>query len=74
MPLYSNHPENSPIYYEHHEDGFWCSVDGLPEYFKSHFELQLFASDTGRELIEVTQENESELRASGAFNRVFDDE
>lgn len=59
--------KKSPVYYWNDEDGFYCSVDGQPEYFRTRSELYAYACDTERDLIEVTDENESELRAAGAF-------
>ncbi|MCZ4294500.1 hypothetical protein [Vibrio sinaloensis] len=64
----------NPVYFEHHADGYWCSIDGLPEYFKSKHEMYLYACEEEREIIEITHDNESQLRANGAFDRVFHDE
>lgn len=64
----------NPVYFEHHADGYWCSIDGMPEYFKTKHEMYLYACEDDRELIEITHENESQLRSSGAFDRVFHDE
>ncbi|WP_089138193.1 hypothetical protein [Vibrio rumoiensis] len=61
-----------PVYFECHNDGYWCSVDGVPEYFKTKHEMYLFACEDDREIIEITHENEAELRASGAFRPEFD--
>lgn len=61
--------QRAPVYFEQMEDGFYCSVDGECEYFKSHFEMYIFAENEGRELYEITPENESTLRDSGAFDR-----
>ena len=36
--------------------------------------MYLYACESDREVIEITHENEPELRANGAFERVFHDE
>ncbi|MDA0148337.1 hypothetical protein [Vibrio sp. LaRot3] len=56
-----------PVYFEQHADGYWCSIDGLPEYFKTKHEMYLFACEDDRELIEITHDNQLQLRESGAF-------
>ncbi|MGO2323178.1 hypothetical protein [Vibrio casei] len=62
-----NPNKKRPVYFECHNDGYWCSIDGVPEYFKTKFEMYHFACQDDRELIEITDENEPQLRASGAF-------
>jgi hypothetical protein len=74
MTFELHNPEKRPVYFEQHSDGFWCSVDGQPEYFKSKREMYMFACDEGRELIQITHENESELRESGAFDVDYSNE
>lgn len=74
MSFSSKPTRKSPVYFERHSDGYWCSIDGVPEYFKTKHEMYLYACESEREIIEITHENELELRANGAFNRVFDNE
>lgn len=61
--------EKAPIYFEEMEDGFYCSIDGECEYFRSAWEMEMCARDESRELVEITEHNEAALRASGAFER-----
>lgn len=56
-----------PVYYEQMDDGYYCSVDGQPDYFKTHFEMYQFACEEQREVIEITDENYQELYNSGAL-------
>ncbi len=74
MTFATKPPLKNPVYFERHDDGYWCSIDGMPEYFKTKHEMYSHACDESRELIEITHENESELRSNGAFDRAFDDE
>ena len=74
MTFASKPQRKNPVYFEHHSDGYWCSIDGMPEYFKTKHEMYLYACEDDRELIEITHENEPQLRSSGAFDRVFHDE
>uniref|UniRef100_UPI001BE4247C hypothetical protein n=1 Tax=Vibrio anguillarum TaxID=55601 RepID=UPI001BE4247C len=67
VPIQIKPLKKRPVYFEHHQDGYWCSVDGIPEYFKNKHEMYMFACNESRELIELTHENEITLRASGAF-------
>ena len=66
--------KNRPVYFEQHNDGYWCSIDGCPEYFKTRHEMYLYACESEREIIEITHENEPQLRQSGAFSPVVCDE
>ncbi|MBF9000490.1 hypothetical protein [Vibrio nitrifigilis] len=59
---------NSPVYYWADDDGYYVSIDGYPDYFRTRMEMYSYACDSGRDLIEVTPENEPDLRASGAFD------
>ncbi|MBE3731379.1 hypothetical protein HJ203_22945, partial [Vibrio parahaemolyticus] len=43
MAFELNRPQKRPVYFEHHSDGFWCSIDGQPEYFKTKQEMYMFA-------------------------------
>ena len=63
----------TPVYYDEHDDGVYCCIDGEPEYFRSMLEVRIVASNEERELIEITPENYTELEAQGAF-RKNDDE
>ncbi|WP_257977382.1 hypothetical protein, partial [Vibrio parahaemolyticus] len=74
MAFELNRPQKRPVYFDHHSDGFWCSIDGQPEYFKTKQEMYMFACGECRELIQITDENERELRESGAFDADYCDE
>ncbi|MCY9803352.1 hypothetical protein OTK51_07885 [Vibrio scophthalmi] len=74
MSLFSLKPNKKrPVYFERQADGYWCVVDGMPEYFKTKHEMYLFACEDDRELIEITHENESQLRQSGVFSVDYDE-
>ncbi|WP_158147700.1 hypothetical protein [Vibrio cincinnatiensis] len=66
-------PKKRPVYFERHNDGYWCSVDGQPEYFKTKHEMYLYACEDDRELIEITFDNEQQLRSSGAFEVIYEE-
>ncbi|ELN6932062.1 hypothetical protein BOO91_15885 [Vibrio navarrensis] len=59
---------NSPVYYWHEEDGYYVCIDGRPDYFRTRGEMYAFACADGRDVIEVTDDNDQTLRDSGAFD------
>lgn len=60
--------KNSPVYYWQESDGYYVCIDGRPDFFNTSTEMYLFAASEGRDVIQVTDENDQALRESGAFN------